>query len=224
MFAHNTSDERRDAGMNVGLLFGFWGIALLLALTPGADWAYAISAGLRERTVLPSILGMILGYAIVVALVASGIGAAVTAFPVILTVLTFVGALYLLWLGIRAIAARPAQLEDAAQTASGPWRARVARGVGVSTLNPKGLLLLLALLPQFTAPAAPWPLTAQLLTLGSIHLLNIAVVYTGVAVLARRILRARPTATVVVTRVSGAAMLAIGAALLIERVIELAPS
>jgi threonine/homoserine/homoserine lactone efflux protein len=93
------------------------------------------------------------------------------------------------------------------------------RGAGVSATNPKGRLLL-ALLPQFTAQRG-WPAAAQMLALGGIHLLNCAVVYFTVALLARRILRSRPRATVIVTKISGAAMTLIGAGLLIERIIGL---
>ena len=45
-------------------------------------------------------------------------------------------------------------------------RALLVRGIGVSGLNPKGLLVLLALLPQFANPRGSWPLSAQLGLLG----------------------------------------------------------
>jgi threonine/homoserine/homoserine lactone efflux protein len=61
----------------------------------------------------------------------------------------------------------------------------------------------------------------QLLVLGSIHLLNCAAVYFAVALLARRILRARPRAAVIVTRLSGIAMTLIGIGLLIDRTLAL---
>lgn len=88
--------------------------------------------------------------------------------------------------------------------------AQFARGSGVSGINPKGLLLLLALLPQFTSRDG-WPSSLQMLALGGLHILSWAVVYFTVAVLARRILRSRPGATVVVTTLAGIAMTLIGA-------------
>jgi threonine/homoserine/homoserine lactone efflux protein len=90
----------------------------------------------------------------------------------------------------------------------------------VSGTNPKGLLLLLALLPQFISPQG-WPSYAQMLVLGGLHLLNCAAMYFAVALLARRVLRSRPRATVIVTELSGIAMTLIGAGILIERIIEL---
>jgi threonine/homoserine/homoserine lactone efflux protein len=60
-----------------------------------------------------------------------------------------------------------------------------------------------------------------MLLLGGIHVVTITVVYFAVALLARRILRSRPRASAVVTRVAGIAMTLIGAGLLIEKSLEL---
>jgi threonine/homoserine/homoserine lactone efflux protein len=75
-------------------------------------------------------------------------------------------------------------------------------------------------LPQFTSLHG-WPSSAQMLVLGSLHLLNCAAVLFAVAHLARRVLRSRPRATVIVTKLSGTAMTLIGAGLLIERILHL---
>ena len=93
------------------------------------------------------------------------------------------------------------------------------KGAGISGLNPKVFLLFLALLPQFTDPAAPWPLGLQIAVLGLVHVASCAVVYTGVGAGARRVLRARPAAARAVTRFSGAAMVLIGGLLLVERLV-----
>jgi len=199
----------------------FWTVALLLALTPGADWAYAIAAGLQPRSVVPSILGMVSGYVVVVVVVAIGVGALVTEYPAALTVLTLAGAGYLLYLGCSTLFARSVAAASASGRPLGTsaW-SRFLRGAGVSGINPKGVLLLLALLPQFVSPHG-WPAPVQMGVLGSLHLLDCAVVYLLVALAARRILRSRPTASVVVTKVSGALMLLIGAGLLAEQVVPL---
>ncbi|MDN2863962.1 LysE family transporter, partial [Campylobacter coli] len=75
-------------------------IAVLLALTPGADWAYIMGAGVRAKSAAPSILGMLTAYAVVIVAVALGVGTLVTQYPVVLTVLTLGGAAYLIWLGV----------------------------------------------------------------------------------------------------------------------------
>lgn len=97
------------------------------------------------------------------------------------------------------------------------FRATLVRGMGVSALNPKGLLLFLALLPQFTSPRWSWPLAAQLAFLGLVFMLTCAVFYLSLGSAARKILRARPAAARAVTRFSGAAMVVIGALLLADR-------
>lgn len=200
------------------LVAQFWTIAVLLALTPGADWAYVISAGLRARSVAPTLLGMLSAYAVVIAAVALGVGALVTRFPVVLTVLTLGGGAYLIWLGVTALVRRAEPVGPHGEPIAGGSTAQFLRGAGVSGINPKGLLLLLALLPQFTSPSG-MPAAAQMLVLGGLHLADCAVIYSIVALLARRILRSRPRALVVVAKLSGAAMVLIGTSLLVERIL-----
>lgn len=207
--------------MDLNLMLQFWVVAALIVLTPGADWAYAITAGLRARSVVPSVLGMVAGYAVVVAAIAVGVGALVTRAPAALTVLTFAGAGYLLWLGVSALFRAAGGVEASERRIGERAGAQFLRGAGVSSLNPKGLLLLLAVLPQFTTSAGGWPPSAQMLALGGLHLLDVAVVYLGVAVLARRVLRARPRAAAVLSRVAGVAMTGIGLALIVEQALRL---
>ncbi|MET3450998.1 LysE family translocator [Curtobacterium sp. 1544] len=205
--------------MDLTLMLQFWTVALLLALTPGADWAYAIAAGLQPRSVVPSILGMVSGYVVVVVVVALGIGALVTEYPAALTILTVAGAAYLLYLGVSTLVARTGTVVAASDRPLGTSaRSRFLRGAGVSGINPKGVLLLLALLPQFVSPGG-WPAPVQMGVLGSLHLIDCAVVYLLVALAARRILRSRPRASVVVTKVSGVLMMLIGLGLLAEQVL-----
>jgi threonine/homoserine/homoserine lactone efflux protein len=115
--------------------------------------------------------------------------------------------------------ARPALPQAGVDDAPGSWLRQAAKGAGISGLNPKVFLLFLALLPQFTDPNAAWPLAAQIVVLGLVHVTSCAVVYTGVGTGARRVLRARPAAARVATRFSGAAMIVIGVVLLGENLI-----
>ncbi len=88
------------------------------------------------------------------------------------------------------------------------------RGVGVSAINPKELLLLLALLPQFTSPNG-WPAWAQMLNLGSLQhaaQLRSRLLHRGAAGPAHPALAAR--ASVVVTKLAGIVMTVIGAGIL----------
>jgi threonine/homoserine/homoserine lactone efflux protein len=203
--------------MTGNTLAAFVAVDLLLVLIPGADWAYAISAGLGDGLVLPAVAGLVTGYAGVTAAVMAGLAVLVAHTPGLLTGLTALGAAYLMWLGGSTLA-RPGVTPGAAgtQAARSPLRAAV-RGAGVSGLNPKGLLLYLALLPQFVRPGSGWPVAAQIGLLGVAHMIDCAVVYLAVGTVAGALLRTRARAARALTRVSGAVMIAVGAALLIER-------
>jgi threonine/homoserine/homoserine lactone efflux protein len=207
-----------ESGMAIGTVMAFWAVSFLLVLVPGADWAYAIAAGLRDRSVLPAVAGLLAGYVALTAVVAAGVAALIARSPVLLAVLTTLGALYLLWLGATTVA-RPSAPRAAAEQSSQSRVRRAAKGAGISGFNPKALLLFLALLPQFITRSASWPVAAQIALLGLVHTANCAMVYTSVGVTARRVLRTRPATAAVVTRCSGAAMIVIGIVLLAERLL-----
>ncbi|WP_031160379.1 LysE family translocator [Streptosporangium roseum] len=204
--------------MAIATITAFWAVSLMFVVTPGADWAYAITAGLRHRTVLPSVGGLLAGHLAATAVVAAGVAALVARTPLVLTVLTAGGAAYLVWLGIGMLT-RPSTPQAGGEQAAGSWLRQAATGVGVSGLNPKVFLLFLALLPQFTDPDAAWPLPLQITALGLVHVASCAVVYTGVGMGAQRVLRARPAAARAVSRVSGAAMIVLGGVLLAAQLI-----
>jgi threonine/homoserine/homoserine lactone efflux protein len=205
--------------MTASSVVAFWAVALLLISVPGADWAFVLSAGLRDRTVLPAVGGIVLGYGGVTVVVAAGVGALVARSPAFLTGLTIAGGLYLAWHGAKTLA-RPSAPGGPADAPAGAGRGTLARGIGVSALNPKGLLMFLALLPQFTDPRGNWPLPAQLGTLGLVFVASCAAFYLCLGSFARRILLPRPGAARVITRFSGAAMIVIGALLLAERLVR----
>ena len=205
--------------MPFGTVAAFWAVSFLFVLTPGADWAYAISAGLRHRSVVPAVAGLLTGHLLATAVVAAGVGALVTGSPMVLTVLTVVGSAYLVWLGL-GMFRNPSVPEAGVDRVEGSWARQALKGAGISGLNPKVFLLFLALLPQFTDPTGSWPVAGQIVTLGLVHVASCAVIYTGVGSGARTVLRTRPTAARAVTRVSGAAMILIGAFLLVEQLLH----
>ncbi|MFL6077718.1 MAG: LysE family translocator [Mycobacteriales bacterium] len=206
--------------MPVGSLVAFWGVALLLIAVPGADWAFTLSAGLRGRSVVPAVGGLVLGYAGMTAVVAAGVGALVAANPGALTALTVVGGGYLVWHGVRTLAV-PSAPDTATGTppAATGWAATLARGVGVSGLNPKGLLIFVALLPQFARPGRAWPLAVQMSALGLVFVVTCAAFYLLLGSVAGTVLHSRPAAARAVGRLSGAGMVAVGALLILERTV-----
>jgi threonine/homoserine/homoserine lactone efflux protein len=196
--------------MDPSLFAAFLVVDLMLVMTPGADWAYAITAGVRGRRVAPAVAGLASGHLLHATLVVVGVGALLAQSDSAMQLLTYLGAAYLLWMGTR-VARDPAPL-----AAGGTDSVSALRGVATSALNPKAPLLFFALLPQFVAHTAPWPVTAQLAVLAIVHVVACGLVYFGVALAARRLLRSRPGAARIVSRVSGIAMIAVALALLIE--------
>jgi threonine/homoserine/homoserine lactone efflux protein len=202
----------------ISALLGFWAVAALLIIVPGPDWAFAISAGLRGH-VVPAATGIVVGYLAMTIVVAAGVGVLVASSPVALTVLTVVGGGYLIWLGAVTLAhpAKPPSAADSGRTPRTP-ASTIAQGIGVSGLNPKGLLVFVAMLPQFTTPAGGWPIAGQLAALGLVFTLTCAAVYLIVGACAQRVLHSRPSTARAVSRLSGLCMIIIGGALLAEHV------
>ncbi|MET8019216.1 LysE family translocator [Streptomyces decoyicus] len=202
--------------MDTTTVAAFLAVDLLLVCTPGADWAYAITAGLRDRSVLPAVAGLIAGYAGYTLLAVAGLVVLVASSATVLTALTVAGAAYLMWLG-SGVLRRPAALGAATEPMSSSRGQIMLKGAGISGLNPKALLLYFSLFPQFIDPTGGWPVAAQTGLFGTLHMTACALVYLAVGVLARTVLKTRPSAARAVTRASGAMMIAIGAFLLAER-------
>lgn len=202
-------------------LLGFAAVSLTLALTPGADWAYTISAGLRERSAAPSVAGLCTGYVALTALVATGLGVLLAARADIVAWLSVAGALYLLWLGATTARSwRGAGYRAADAPIAGARGGAVGdflRGAGTSGINPKGLLLFLAVMPQFVRASSSVPVPLQTAAMGLTHVAITVVVYGLVAIAARRLLRSAPRRAQLVTLASGVIMLGIGVALLAEQ-------
>lgn len=206
--------------MDVGLMVAFWGVSMLFVITPGVDWAYAIASGVKHRTgMLSAVSGMLAGHLVATLVVAAGVAAVLAASPVAMTVLTVAGAAYLIWLGVGALR-HPATPDLTGQAAPTGGRKLFAKGSGISLLNPKVFLLFLALLPQFTSANAPWPVGAQMVLLGALHVANCAVVYFAVGYGAAAVLTRRPKAAKVVGIVSGIVMIALGVLLAGEKAAE----
>lgn len=198
------------------MVVAFWAVSFVLVLTPGADWAYAIAAGLGHRSVLPAVGGLLAGHLAATALVAAGLATLVGRSPTVLTALTVAGAGYLVWLGVTTLVRPPAPWAGDMQETD-TWVRQAVKGFGVSGLNPKVFLLFLALLPQFVEPGARWPLAVQTVVLGLVHVVSCSVVYTAVGTGSRLVLRTRPAAARAVSRVSGTVMVVIGVALVVEQ-------
>lgn len=203
--------------MTLSVFAAFWAVSFLFVITPGVDWAYAISAGLRGRVVAPAVAGLLLGHLTATVIVAAGVGGLVARHPIALAVLTVAGAGYLLWLGMNMLI-HPSIPRAGEVQESASWTRWAIKGACVSGLNPKVFLLFLALLPQFTDSTASWSVPVQIIALGLVHAFSCGVVYLLVGFGSQAVLQARPTAANVVSRLSGAAMIIIAVLLFVEQV------
>ena len=197
--------------MEWGMVVAFWGVSMLFIMSPGADWSYAISAGIHKR-VLPSVTGLLFGHVLATLIVAAGLGLVLAQHPQALMVLSLLGAAYLAWMGWQMFR-QPAAPSAGEQMDDSHWGRWCWKGFCVSGLNPKVLLLFLALLPQFIRPNQDSSITVQILALGLVHIISCAAVYFAVGFASQAVLSARPKAAWVVGKVSGVMM--VGIALLI---------
>ena len=208
--------------MNSQLFLAFLVVAGALACTPGVDWAYSIAAGLKQRSFLPAVAGLCGGYVLHTVLMVAGLAALLAGLPGVLGWLTVAGAGYLLWLGFGTIRSwRTATFSAGAEmtAASANQFRSFLQGMGTSGINPKGLLFYVALVPQFVSPEASLPVPVQSGLLGLTFVLLAGIVYTCVALLARKLLHSRPGAARRVTLASGIIMVALGVVLLSEQLI-----
>jgi threonine/homoserine/homoserine lactone efflux protein len=161
----------------------------LLNLTPGADVLYIASNSLRAgaRAGIVAALGVVTGCLLHVTAAAIGVSALLAASASAFTVLKFLGAVYLLWLGLRLLFARHGGLRDLPARAAGErpraLRSVFAGGFLTNALNPKVALFFLAFVPQFIAADASDKPVAFLL-LGLLFTLNSVPVNAGWALAA----------------------------------------
>jgi threonine/homoserine/homoserine lactone efflux protein len=201
-------------------LFGLFLLAAFaLAITPGPGIAYVlartVSGGRADG--LASTAGTALGGLVHVTAAAAGLSALLMQSAGAFTVLRWLGALYLVYLGIRTLLAREAPAGVPVLRARGAWRA-LGEGIVVEALNVKTAVFFLAFLPQFVEPAfAP---LQQFIVLGSICValntaVDVAVVFGASAALARWNAGARVRAWL--QRMSGATMVALGVGMALLR-------
>jgi threonine/homoserine/homoserine lactone efflux protein len=141
--------------------------ALVLLVVPGPSVLYIVARSIEGgRTAgLVSVLGVQTGAMVHIAFAAVGLSAILASSAVAFSVIKWLGAVYLVWLGLRRIFGRDEEEGDVAVEPAPPSRV-FSQGVIVNILNPKTALFFLAFLPQFVDPARG-PAWAQILLLGA---------------------------------------------------------
>lgn len=144
--------------MNTTTLLLFSAVALVAIATPGPTVLLALANGSRYgvRLSVAGMVGAVVSDFVLVGAVALGLGALLAASEFWFTVLKYVGAAYLAWLGWRLLRSQGGfEMPADVQAAPGASRRSIfMKSFLVAVTNPKGYLFCSALLPQFINPAA----------------------------------------------------------------------
>jgi homoserine/homoserine lactone efflux protein len=168
---------------------------VVISLTPGAGAINTMSNALNEgwRRSIWGVLGQQSALVVHVVIVAAGVGLLVASSPVLFETIRYLGAAYLVFLGVRMIVLRPAVTEDL--DAGTPQResawSMVRRGFWVNLLNPKAIVFFLAFVPQFIRLGRP-PLEQYLILIATVVIVDVLVMWFFFAAAAkpfRRVVR-----------------------------------
>lgn len=166
----------------------FFSAALALNLSPGPDLLFVLSRTLSggRRVGVASVCGVCSGALVHVAAAVLGISAIMATSALAFAVVKYVGAAYLLYLGIQALrsAGSAASLNLKAAPRVSVWQA-YRQGILVDVLNPKAAIFFMAFLPQFVRPDQG-AVALQLLVLGVLVVLVAVVVECAMVFLVAR--------------------------------------
>lgn len=214
--------------MDLQVWLAYFVAAWVIAVSPGSGAVLSMTHGLAYgvRHASATILGLQAGLSVVLLIAGVGVGALLVASATAFTVIKVLGALYLVWLGWRqwvapvadGPGAEPVGRDEPSQVSDTPpglpsVRQRFLLGLFTNMTNPKGIVFMVAVLPQFINPQRP--LWLQLLILLVTTVAVDVIVMHGYAWLASRAQRWLATARArrVQNRVFGGVLMAMGASL-----------
>ncbi len=179
--------------MPLDQLLLFMAAGWLLNLTPGPDVLYIVSSALRGgvRAGMVAALGITAGCFVHIAAAAVGVSAVLMASSTAFAVLKWVGAAYLLYVGVRMLCSKASIAIDLGAASAVSTRATgqnslknvFFKGFWTNVLNPKVALFFLAFVPQFIAPGTENP-ALHFLLLGILFNVNALPINFGYAALA----------------------------------------
>ena len=204
--------------MSFATWLGFAISAIIIAISPGSGAVLSMSHGLSYgvRKASATVMGLQLGLLLVLFIAGAGVGSLLLASELAFNVVKTVGALYLIWLGLsqwRAKVQGDVGLDVTRQAVLPSTRRRVLTGFLTNATNPKGIIFMVAVLPQFITQSQP--VLPQLLILAVTMVAIDMTVMHGYALLAStmqgyfRDARAMRTQN----RVFGGLLMAVGTAL-----------
>lgn len=201
-------------------LLAFLAAVLAMQVLPGPDIAPLVGRGVGQgrRVALWTAVGMTVGAgAVQLPLPALGVASLVRSSPLAYELLRWLGAAYLVWLGVRLLRGAGHPAVAASQARRVPALAAAREGMISNLTNPKVAAFMLAFLPQFVDPAHG-PVAVQLLVLGAVQKLSGMCVLGTVALVSGTLggwLARRPGLIAWQERFTGAVLVALGLRLLL---------
>lgn len=190
----------------------FLAATLALNLTPGPDMLYVITRSATEGRAagVVSALGIATGCVVHTLAVALGVSGLLAAVPIAYDMLRYLGAAYLVYLGVRRLMGSATAHAAAPTQHAGLWRV-YRQGVVTNVLNPKVALFFLAFLPQFVDRSASG-VSLALAALGTLFNVSGTIVNVLVALAASGAARwtRRPALATWAGRVSGGVFVGLG--------------
>lgn len=186
----------------------------LIAISPGSGAILSMSHGLAYglKKASATVLGLQLGLVLVLVIAGAGVGSLLLASETAFTIVKIVGALYLIWLGIAQwrSKAEASNVTTAGLAEHPSFGRRVLTGFLTNATNPKGIIFMVAVLPQFISNEAP--VLPQLAILGVTMVTIDTTVMHGYALLASTMQRwfRDPRAVKLQNRFFGAVLMAVG--------------
>ncbi|KFE56581.1 LysE family transporter [Pseudomonas syringae] len=180
--------------MSLETWLAFFAACWVISLSPGAGAIASMSSGLRYGFWRGywNALGLQVALVAQIAIVAAGLGAILATSEMAFSLIKWFGVAYLVYLGVKQWRALPSDMsEDATPRAIGKPLALLTRGFLVNISNPKALVFMLAILPQFIDPNAP--LLTQYVIIAATMVTVDSIVMAGYTGLASRVLRALKT-------------------------------
>ena len=171
--------------MSLSLWLGFLLAATMIAVSPGPGAAASMSAGLRYgyASALRTIAGLQTALLTQLVIVFAGLGVLLQTSALAFNVVKLCGAAYLIWLGVQKWRAAPEAVDETRARAAA--NALFVEGLLVNLTNPKAIVFVAALIPQFVDPTRPqWP---QFLIIGLTMCGVDTIVMSGYALLATRL-------------------------------------
>lgn len=183
-------------------------------------YAAAQTIVLGRRAGWCSALGFHLAGFLHIAAAAFGVSALLQVVPQLFVAMKLAGAIYLIWLGVKYLRGHsPSASPDEPIARRPAWKA-LRDGIVVEVLNPKSVLFYFAFLPQFIDASAAWPVWAQIVILGMIVNMMFSLTDAFLIELSHalvNVLKAAPRVVMLLQRIGGGVLIAIGANLAFAR-------